>query len=200
MNEHSRYAFYLIPPYPIARDIAEIHTMLEKQYGFYAAGRFQAHCTIKGFFKKNDKPVESLIRHLDDFMKGQTPFVVEFSGYRTKKTSIVLKLDTIDGMPNQELNQFREKIVEITRPYIAPDCDFVDSDLGVPFKAHFTLAFRDIPVDLFDQVIAWLEGAPVPIGKFEANTFHFLEFFSEDWKGPWWESLTWKLHKSWRTD
>jgi 2'-5' RNA ligase len=198
MGEPSRFAFYLVPPYQVSRDLAEIHAMLEKQYGFSAAGKFQAHCTIKGFFKKNDKSIETLIRNLDDFMKDQKPIMVEFSGYRTKKTSIVLKLDTIDGAPNQELNQFRERIVEITRPFIAPDCDFLDSDLGVQFQAHFTLAFRDISTELFDQVIAWLADAPVPTGKFKADISHFLEFFSEDWEGQWWQTLTWKLHKSWR--
>ena len=34
---HSRFAFYLVPPYPTARDIAEIHSLLEKQFGFKAA-------------------------------------------------------------------------------------------------------------------------------------------------------------------
>jgi len=53
MKNQSRFAFYLIPPYQIAKDIAEIHSLLKKQYGVSAAGRFQIHCTIKGFFKPN---------------------------------------------------------------------------------------------------------------------------------------------------
>ena len=84
MTEPSRFAFYLVPPYQIARDIAEIHSMLEKQFGFSAANKFQVHCTIKGFFKKNDKPLETLLAGLDTFMEGQRAFDVEFNGFRTK--------------------------------------------------------------------------------------------------------------------
>jgi 2'-5' RNA ligase len=198
MGEPSRFAFYLVPPYPIARDLAEIHGMLEKQFGFKAAGRFQAHCTIKGFFKKNAMLAETLVSELDGFLAQQKPFEVEFNQLRKKPTSVVLRIDQIDGKPNQELLRFREQIVEITRPYIAPDCDFVDSDLGPPFEGHFTLAFRDIFPKQHSQVVSWLADAPIPTGKFTAQDFHFLEFFSQDWEGAWWESLTWKLLKSWR--
>jgi len=151
MKNQSRFAFYLIPPYQIAKDIAEIHSLLKKQYGVSAAGRFQIHCTIKGFFK-----------------------------------------------PNENLLDFREAVVDIIRPYIAPDCDFLESDLGIPFKGHITLAFRDINQEMYPQILDWLKDASIPSGKFLANTFHFLEFFSEDWDGTWWETITWKLHRSWR--
>ena len=200
MSDRSRFAFYLVPPYKIARDITEIHALLEKQFGYSAAGRFQAHCTIKGFFKKNERSVETLISSLDKFLLTQPPFEVEFNGFRAKPTSIVLKLEDIDGQPNQRLLAFREQIVDITRPYIADDCDFIESDLGPPFRGHFTLAFRDIPLEMHPQVLAWLRSAPIPTGKFSADTFHFLEFFSEDWGGAWWETLTWKLHRAWSLD
>jgi hypothetical protein len=31
-----------------------------------------------------------------------------------------------------------------------------------------------------------------------ADTFHFLEFSSQDWEGDWEQTLTWRLLKSWR--
>jgi len=198
MGNETRFAFYLVPPYPIARDLAEIHTLLEKQYGFKAGGRFQAHCTIKGFFKKNDKPAGALETELDVFLSGQKPFQVEFNHLRKKPTSIVLRIDQLNEAPNQALLRFREKVVEITRPYIAPDCDFVESDLAQPFEGHFTLAFRDILPDQHSRVVSWLEEAPIPTGKFLATDFHFLEFLSDDWRGNWWKTLTWNLIKSWR--
>jgi len=198
MKNESRFAFYLLPPYHITKDIAEIQSMLKKQYGFSAADKFQLHCTIKGFFKKNERPIESLLEELDIFLKKQHPFMVEFNGSHTKPISIILRLDEIDGARNQTLLDFREAIVEIIRPYIAPDCDFIKSDLGPPFKGHITLAFRDISNEMYPQILKWLKDAPVPKGKFQADTFHFLEFFSEDWDGNWWETITWKRHRSWR--
>ncbi|MBC8264836.1 MAG: hypothetical protein H8E47_12005 [Anaerolineales bacterium] len=43
VTEHanSRFAVYLIPPYKVARAVAEIHQMLRKQFGFIAADQFQ---------------------------------------------------------------------------------------------------------------------------------------------------------------
>jgi 2'-5' RNA ligase len=197
-NQISRFAVYLVPPYPIARDIAEIHRMLRKQFGFSAAGRFQVHCTIKGFFKKNERPLETLIEELDIFFGRQIPFEVEISGLRNSEFNIVLELDNLRGSFNQKLLLFRENVVEITRPYIASDCDFIEHDLGKPYRGHITLAFRDNPKDLRGQVISWIQEASMPMGAFTANTFQLLEFFSDQWDGPWWETLSWKLHRSWR--
>ena len=198
MKNQSRFAFYLIPPYQIAKDIAEIHSLLKKQYRFSAAGRFQIHCTIKGFFKPNEKLIKSLVEELDNFLSTQKPFMVEFNRCQTKPISIVLRLDKIEGANNQTLLDFREAVVDIIRPYIAPDCDFLESDLRSPFKGHITLAFRDINQEMYPQILDWLKDASIPSGKFLANTFHFLEIFSEDWDGNWWETITWKLHRSWR--
>ena len=90
--------------------------------------------------------------------------------------------------------------MDAVRPFIAPDCDFVVSDLGPPFQGHITLAFRDIPTDLYDHVFAWLVDAPIPTGSFTASAFHFLEFTSDQWDGPWWEDLRWRLLKSWQLE
>lgn len=198
MNKTSRLAFYLIPPYPFSKDIALIHSMLEKQYGLSAANRFQVHCTIKGFYKANEKPITRLLDELDKFLNTQKPFMVAFSGCIIKPISIVMRLDAINGAVNQQLLDFRESIVKIIKPYVADDCDFIESDLGPPFKAHITLAFRDVSNETAPEILNWLRDAPLPVGQFLADNFHLLEFLSEDWDGDWWETITWKRLKSWR--
>ena len=199
MTPSSRYAVYLIPPYPISRDVAEIHALLEKQFGFKAAGRFQVHATIKGFFKKTPGPLEPIIERLDAVFAAQRSFNVQFIGYRIDDIGIGLNLATHEE-EGDELLAFRERVVDAVRPFIAPDCDFVVSDLGRPFQGHITLAFRDIPTDLYDHVFSWLADAPIPTGSFTTRSFHFLEFSSNQWDGPWWEDLTWRRLKSWRLE
>jgi 2'-5' RNA ligase len=193
----SRFALYLVPPYPIARDIAEIHAMLEKQFGFKAAGRFQVHCTVKGFFKKKEGGLAPLIADLDNRLQHEKPITVEISGMISTGDILVLDLSRLGGIYNQPFADFRNRVVEVIRPFIAPDCDFVAEDLDPPFRGHFTLAFRDSPEKFHQEMLSWLAEAPIPTGAFTADTFHFLEFFAEDWEGPWWETLTWKLHQSW---
>ena len=118
----------------------------------------------------------------------------------TTSTTLVLVLISLKSAnePNQELLSLRRRIVDAVRPDIAPDCDFVASDLGQPFKAHITLAFRDIQPAMQANVLAYLHDTPLPDKPFLADTFHFLEFFSQDWPGSWEKSLSWRLHKTWR--
>lgn len=196
-NADYRYAVYLIPPYRVARPVTEVHEMLQKQFGLAAGGRFQVHATLKGFFKKTDGSLAELTERLDSIFAKQRPFPVHFNGYRIDDVGIGLDISQIGSAPNGAMATLREQVVTATRPFIAPDCDFVESDLGAPFQAHITLAFRDIPLPLYDDVLSYLEEAPIPNEPFTAHTYHFLQFSSQNWNGNWWETLQWQLLKSW---
>ena len=198
MSTPYRYAVYLIPPYPVSRKVSEIHHLLEKQFGLKAGGRFQVHATIKGFFKKTPGPLDPIIKRLDAVFVDQRPLLVSAEGLRRDEIGFGIDLSQLNGQLNQPLLDFRERVVDAVRPFIAPDCDFVDSDLGPPFRAHLTLAFRDIPPDAYDQIVAWTMDAQPFFGPFIASDFHFLEFHSNQWEGAWWEDLTWRLIKAWR--
>ncbi|MCP4358470.1 MAG: 2'-5' RNA ligase family protein [Chloroflexi bacterium] len=196
-NADFRFAVYLIPPYRVAQPMTEVHQMLHKQFGLVAAGRFQVHATIKGFFKKADGPMNELEDRLETLFTKQRPFPVHFNGYHIDEVGIGLNISLIGDRPNPEMTALREQTVSAIRPFIAPDCDFATKDLGNPFAAHITLAFRDIPLNLYDDVLAYLQEAPLPTVPFSAQTYHFLQFSSQDWNGAWWETLQWQLLKSW---
>ena len=195
---NSRFAVYLIPPYQLSKGVAEVHYLLRKQFGFAAADRFPVHCTMKGFFKKNEKPASQLTEDLNQFFENKTALPVSGDEYRIGPIGFGLSLMNRDGIPNTPFLDFRENLVDIAWPYIADDCDFTDHDLGRPFHPHITFSFRDIPNELYDDIFAWIEEGPDLKGPFLAETFHFMEIFSEDWEGNWWETLTWRLIKSWR--
>jgi len=197
-HTNSRFAVYLIPPYKVARAVTEIHQMLRKQFGFIAADQFQVHTTIKGFFKKTEGPLDPLVERLDAVLVAQRPFTVQFNGFHRDSGGIGLNVSRIGEEPNPEMMALREQVVDAVRPFIAPDCDFVEEDLGNPFTAHITLAFRDIPPSMQDDVLDYLREAPLPTEPFTADTFHFLAFFSQDWEGDWEQTLAWRLLRSWR--
>ena len=194
----SRFAVYLIPPYEVARAVAEIHQMLRKQFGFIAADQFQVHATIKGFFKKTPGPLEPLVERLDAAFAVERSFTVHFNGIGSTSIGMGLDISRIGEELNPEMMALRERVVDAVRPFIAPDCDFVEEDLGQPFWAHITLAFRDIAPSMQDEVLDYLREAPLPAEPFIADTFQFLEFFSQDWEGNWEQTLTWRLLKSWQ--
>ena len=194
----SRFALYLIPPYDVAEPIASVHSMLYRQFGFKAANRFQVHMTIKGFFKKIPGPIEPLLKKLDEVLLSQRSMGVEFNGFNIDEVGFGFDMSRFMGKPNQVLFDFRSQVVEVIKPYIASDCDFVERDLGRVFKTHITLAFRDVPASMYDYVFQYIKGAQLPSGTFLARNIHFLEFFSEDWPGLWWQTLTWRLLKVWQ--
>jgi len=194
----SRFAVYLIPPYRVARDVAEIHRLLRKQFGFIAAGQFQVHATIKGFFKRLPGPLEPLTERLDRVFVDQAPFPVHFSGFRIDQGGIGLNISLIGEELNPALMVLREQVAEAVFPFIAPDCDFAERDLGPFFRAHSTLAFRDIAPAMQEDVLAYLREAPLPSEPFIADTYHFLQFYSQDWAGDWEKTLSWRLLRSWR--
>jgi len=199
-NTDSRFAVYLIPPYEVARAVDEVHRLLRKQFGYIAADQFQVHATIKGFFKKTPGPLEPLIKRLDGVFAEQEPFAVHVQGLRINDIGFGLNVSSIGEGLNGELMDLRQRVVDAVRPYIAPDCDFAEKDLGDPFRAHITLAFRDIPLAMQEQVLDYLSDASLPSGPFTARFFHFLEFFCDDWDGDWAATLSWKVHKSWRLE
>lgn len=193
----SRFAVYLIPPYPLSQRVAEIHRLLRKQFGFQAADRFPAHCTMKGFFKKDAAPVKAIQDRLDALFQGERALPAAAERSRRDEIGFGLSLMALEGKINTPLIELRERIVDVVKPFIAPDCDFREHDLGRPYHPHITFAFRDCPQRYHDQVLSWLEDGPELDSPFLADRYHFMEFFSEDWNGAWWETITWRLIQAW---
>ena len=95
LGQESRFAVYLIPPFQVARAVMDVRLMLRKQFGFAAANKFQVHSTIKGFFKRNDGPLDPLLGRLNTVIGGQSTFPVHFSGYHIDNVGIGLDISQI---------------------------------------------------------------------------------------------------------
>ena len=66
------------------------------------------------------------------------------------------------------------------------------------FRAHLTLAMANVPERFFEEVLAFVrEADPIGPSSFLAETVQLLAFHSEDWEGRWWETLRWRLLRSW---
>lgn len=111
-HTNSRFAVYLIPPYKVARDVTEIHRLLRKQFGFFAADRFQVHATFKGFFKKTAGPLEPLVERLDAVFAAQHPFAAHLCGFRIDSVGIGLDISRLGNEPNPDMTSLRERVVE----------------------------------------------------------------------------------------
>ena len=197
----SRYGFYLRPSYPMCRALAEVHSILARQYGLRVAGKFMPHATIKGFFRTDAAPAE-LIDRLDRALAGQTAFPVwNHRAVPYLRHAIVLDFQ---GDAKRELNQplqaLHEAALLALLPIVHPDCEFTPGEaLRERFPPHLTLAMSDIPTHLFGEILQFVRDAG-PIGPqfFVADTVQLVRFQSDDWSGPWWESLQWEILHGWR--
>jgi hypothetical protein len=198
-----RYAVYLRPSYEMSRTQAEVHDVLERQYGLRAAGNFMPHATIKGFFR-SEASEGSIAARLDAVLDGREAFDV-FNGGIVPFGRDGMAIDvnsTSEGTPNVPLRDLHQTVMDAVMPLVDPACEFTpreERELAYErFRAHLTLAMADVPEHLFDEVLEFVrEADPIGPPSFLADTVQFLAFRSDDWAGRWWETLRWQLLRSW---
>jgi 2'-5' RNA ligase len=200
-NPRVRFGFYLRPSFAMSRAQAEIHDVLRRQFGIEVGGKFMPHATIMSFFR-SDASLPTIHAAIETVTSSHSPFVVTNSGPRPhKRNGVSLDVHHDEhGRPNAALQAIHEASFAAIIPLVHEDCEFSFQDWsGVNFRAHLTLAMADIPDFLFDEVLEFLESArPIGPHQFIAEYFHLYAFQSDDWQGPWWETLSWEDLASWR--
>ncbi len=197
-----RYAVYLRPSYEMSRAQAEVHDVLERQYGLRAAGNFMPHATIKGFFR-SEASEGSIAARLDAVLEGRGAFEVFNGGVVAfGRDGIAIDVNsTIGGTPNVPLQDLHRTVMDAVMPLVDPACEFTRKERKLAyerFRAHLTLAMADVPEQLFDEVLAFVrEADPIGPSSFLADTVQLVAFRSEEWEGRWWETLRWRLLCSW---
>ncbi len=197
-----RYAVYLRPSYEMSRAQAEVHDVFERQYGLRAAGNFMPHATIKGFFR-SEASEGSIAARLDAVLEGRRALEV-FNGGVVPfgRDGIAIDVNgTTRGTPNVPLQDLHREVMDAVMPLVDAACEFTREERQWAyerFRAHLTLAMADVPEHLFDEVLAFVrEADPIGPSSFLADTVQLVAFRSEDWEGRWWETLRWRLLRSW---
>ena len=186
----------------MSRTQAEVYDLLERQYGLRAAGNFMPHATIKGFFR-SEASEGSIAARLDAVLDSREAFDVFNGGIVTFGCDgIAIDINsTSEGTPNVPLQDLHRAVMDVVMPLVDPACEFTRKERELAyerFRAHLTLAMADLPGHLFDEVLAFVrEADPVGPSSFVADTVQLVAFHSEDWEGRWWETLRWRLLRSW---
>ncbi len=200
-NPAIRYGWYLRPSYAMSRAQADMHDLLQRQFGLIGGGVFMPHATLKGFFR-SDAPVAEIADAFGKAVAGHEPFAVYNRGpVGWGRGSIVMDIHhTAEGHRNEALQALHEAGWNEITPLVHPACAFTAIEWAVErFTAHLTLAMADLREELFDEVIAFVQDAgPVGPETFTAEYVHLYAFQSDDWTGRWWETLEWSLLQSWR--
>jgi hypothetical protein len=202
-NPDIRFGWHLRPSYAMCRAQAELHDLLERQYGLVAGGAFMPHATIKGFFR-SDASLPEVGAAFDRAVAGHAPFpVVNRGPIPFGRSSIVLDVHHMeDGSRNEALQAIHESAWREITPLVHPECDCTPVEGALDrFYAHLTLIMADMPAFAFDEIFEFVgEARPIGPERFTAEYFHLFAFHSEEWQGAWWSSLTWKLLHTWRLE
>ena len=195
----TRLGFYLIPSYPLAKELQVLRLVLQDQFGLSAALRFMTHMTIKGFFKPaSGYDIEELYAAADMVMEKNPEFELKQSGFRIDNTGCYLWFNPED---NALLQKVHEDIISAFDPFISEDCDFSRTeDVNSSFNPHMTLAMTDISENRRNDVINFLNKVDLEQKIYRPGCFRLFEFTSNDWKSNtdhWINSLQWKILKTW---
>ena len=200
-NPDISYGWYLRPSYAMSRAQAEMHDLLQRQFGLIGGGVFMPHATLKGFFRSG-APVTEIEAAFERAVQGHEPFAVYNRGpVGWGRGSIVIDIHhTSDGERNEAMQALHESGWNAITPLIRDDCPVTWTEWAMErFTAHPTLVMADMREELFDEVMAFIrEAGPIGPEVFTAEYVHLYAFHSADWKGHWWETLQWSLLKSWR--
>lgn len=201
----SRFGVYLIPPPEVVEQAVRIRDLLRSQFGFKAASKFPVHITLKGFFKPNAS-LDALRESLNSILLTQQAFDIFISDINSFDKSVI-KFDVMwssaaradTQTKNVKLVALHTVVCDAVLPFVASDCDFTPHEgLREAYSAHITLAFKDIPPHLFDEAIQFCRYfLPFVPSHFRANKIQLFQFYSNNWAGFWWETLTWQILQTW---
>ncbi len=185
----------------MARAQVEMHDLIARQYGSMCAGRFMPHSTIKGFFRST-ATVGKLAAVIDSAMSRHKPFEVKNGGPVLFGGGGTIVLDIHhgpDGGPNPAIVRMHRDVFTTLAPFVHQECDFtpVESSLN-EFHAHLTLMMGDVPQALKDEIFDFVcEAESIGPPTFTAERVHLVALRSQEWYGPWWETLQWTILHSW---
>lgn len=214
-----RFCICLIPPPGIATQIEGVWGELNRQFGLSAARRFMVHATLKGFFRLHGD-IHALRTELNELLQNRPCFEIKMNSVGTFGRRVIkiglkswnlqtnhptarlrtLHKDTYNIIQQQPVDEDQVRGVA-GMGYIDPACEFTNGEyIGRKFSAHFTLAFKDIPAQQFDQVLAVTRNQ---FQNVQPRTFSqgtkvgLYRFTSTDWAGDWWQTLNYNMVADW---
>ena len=198
------YSVYLLPPTGLAASIDSLREELEERYDCHAARSFMVHCTLKGFFRLDENNTEEQLQQVLE------PVIPSFPPFETQPTEISQTSDSIildlDNARNPRLQDLRNAVYHHLDPeFVHPACPFTHEERRAGFAGHITLAFKDIALGDFAEVLDHARRRAEELGllrPFPARTITLYRFTTDaaEWQDRyrWWETLRHTALHTWR--
>lgn len=145
-----KYFLALIPPPEILEKAHDIKILIRDHFGIKYALKSPPHVTIKMPFSYNEAKETLLETRLGDFLLTQKPFTLQIKGVGTFGKRVIYL--GIEKSPELEQLQSSLKI------FCKKELNLVDELSDRNFHPHLTVAFKDLKVGMFDEVLELVKG------------------------------------------
>lgn len=168
------YLTAIIPPKELSEQIAEIRKEVSERYNVYAALKPPVHITLYRPLTIDDANEEQLIGLLKPVSYGHEPFMINLLNF----DSFNIQTLFIAAVKNPLLSNLQKNISAI---YSKNKIDPKEIKSNTTFHPHITIAFRDIPPEVFPEI--WKEYKNKKFKRsFRVEHFSLLKHDGKQWQ------------------
>ena len=168
------YLLALLPPKELSEEIHKIRLECAQKFGVQKALRPPVHITLYRPFHVEQDFEGELIRLLQQGTNGIPSFIQDLENFGSFKSQVVF----IKALKSPKLMRLQEAIVSVIRQNQLDKQ--LDKQKDQPFHPHITIAYRDIPADLFPAIWGEYKDRQVRF-SFKADHFTLLKHENAKW-------------------
>lgn len=167
-----KYFLALVPPQEILEKAHEIKLLIRDQFGFKYALKSPPHVTLKMPFSYNEAKETLLKKKLEELLSNQKPVSVQIGGVGTFGKRVIYS-----GIEkSSDLAQLQISI----KNFCKSELNLVDELSDRNYHPHLTLAFKDLKVGQFDEVLDLVRNQNFH-AEFKASNLVLLKRVDQKW-------------------
>lgn len=169
----SVYFLAIVPPQKIQAEVTQLKVLIAERFHSKHALKSPPHITLHMPFKWKDSKLSQLKNAIAKMNKEVESFRVELNGFNFFEPRVIY----VDVIKNQELNELREKVVNVCRKDLKLDNA---NYKGRPFRPHMTIGFRDLRKPQFYEAKRYFDSREYQ-GVFKAKEVTLLKYDGIRW-------------------
>lgn len=172
MKVIQKYFLALVPPPEILEKAHHIKLLIRDQFGIKYALKSPPHVTLKMPFNYNEAKETLLKKKLGDFLQTQKPVALKIEGVGTfGKRVIYLGIEK-----SPELAELQTSL----KNFCKKELNLVDELSDRNYHPHLTVAFKDLKVGQFDEVLDLVRGQSFH-AEYDAVDLAILKRVDQKW-------------------
>lgn len=171
-KKESLYMFAIVPPAALEAQIHNERVIFAEKYNCVKALKPPIHITLFPPFE--ERPAfENRVAGLASWVAQIAPFKIKLQGFNffIRESPVAY----IDVVPNDALQRLRSGFVEELTKYTQV------KEFPGPYNPHFTIGYRDIPPDVFPQIVAEYSAKAFD-GEFDVNSIYLWKHDRTSWR------------------